>query len=82
MGATRDFRIAQSENLRALKLEEERRQSLTPEFLRLKFDRQDRLARAQLEELQAVANYNRARAALRRAVGGGPHAARGNGAAR
>ena len=72
IGAARAFRIAQSENLRELLLEEERRRSFTPEFLRLKFDRQDRLARAQLDELQAIADYNRALAAYRRAIGTGP----------
>ncbi|MEZ5978618.1 MAG: efflux RND transporter permease subunit [Planctomycetota bacterium] len=71
VGATRSFRIAQSENLRALEAEAERRASLTPEFLRLRFDRQERLARAQLDELQAVANFSRALAAYRRAVGEG-----------
>lgn len=72
IGAARSFRIAQSENLRELLLEKERRRSLTPEFLRLEFDRQDRLARAQLDELQAIANYNRALAAYHRATGTGP----------
>jgi len=72
LGATRAFRIAQTENLRALLLEQERRSSLTPEFLRLMFDRQERLARAQLEEVQSLANFNRALAAYRRAVGTGP----------
>ena len=72
IGATRSYRIAQAENLRALLAEEERRSSLTPEFLTLKFNRQERLAGAQLEELQATANYRRAGAAYRRAIGAGP----------
>ncbi len=69
--ATRAVRLAATENLRALRLEQERRSSLTPEFLRLLFDLQERLAQAQLEELQSIANYNRARAAYARAVGTG-----------
>jgi len=69
IGATRSQRVAQAENLRALLAEKEQRASQTPEFLQLEFDRQRRLAQAQLEELQAVANYNRALAAYRRAVG-------------
>ncbi len=69
--ATRAVRLAATENLRALRLEQERRSSLTPEFMRLVFDLQERLARAQLEELQSIANYNRARAAYARAVGTG-----------
>jgi hydrophobic/amphiphilic exporter-1 (mainly G- bacteria), HAE1 family len=72
IGATRAYRIAQAENLRTLLVEEEKRSRLTPEFLTLKFNRQERLHGAQLEELQAIANYRRAEAAYRRAIGAGP----------
>ncbi len=69
--ATRNYRIAQTENLRALLLEEERRTALTPEFLTLKFSRQERLASAQIREVNALAEWNRALAAWRRALGTG-----------
>lgn len=70
VGANRSLRVASSESLRALLAEEERRSSLTPEFLNLKFQRQEALVQAQLAELQAIANYNRALAAWRRATAG------------
>jgi outer membrane protein TolC len=67
--ATRSFRVAQAENLRALLVEEETLASLTPEFLNLKFQRQDGLAIARQEELQAMVNYNQSVADLYRAMG-------------
>jgi outer membrane protein len=67
--ATRSFRVAQAENLRALLVEEETLASLTPEFLNLKFQRQDGLALARREELQALVNYNQSVADLYRAMG-------------
>jgi outer membrane protein TolC len=72
LAAARATRLAQTENLRTLELERERRSALTPEFLRLLFGAQDRLALAQLEEVGAQATHGRALAALRRAVGTGP----------
>lgn len=71
IAASRSFRIAQSENLRALLVEEENLASLTPEFLNLKFTQQESLARAQEQEVQAVAGYNAAIAELNRAMGAG-----------
>jgi len=71
VGAARTFRIAQTENLRALEAEEESRSNLTPEFLNLKFQRQERLAEAQAREVSALAEYNRAVAELHRAIGTG-----------
>lgn len=68
--AERTSRLAQAESLRALEVEEERR-SLTPEFLDLKFSRQETLAAAQLAEAAALANYNLALAELYRAQGSG-----------
>jgi outer membrane protein TolC len=69
VGATRAFRLAQTENLRALQAEEEQRSQLTPEFLALKFQRQERLAEARLREVEALADYHRAIAAFQRAIG-------------
>ncbi len=67
--ATRNLRIAQSENLRALIAEEETRAALTPEFLALKFLRQSRLASARLQEMEARSSVRRAIARYRRAIG-------------
>ncbi|MHC4820178.1 MAG: efflux RND transporter permease subunit, partial [Planctomycetota bacterium] len=71
IGAARQFRISQTENLRALLLEEGQRSSLTPEFLALKLQRQERLATAQAQEVAAMGDFHRARARYRRAVGTG-----------
>jgi len=68
---TRSFRIAQAENLRALLVLERTRAALTPEFLNLKFQRQNGLALAQLEEVAALVDYNVAIANLYRAMGVG-----------
>ncbi len=67
--ASRSSRIAQAENLRALLVEEETLAGLTPEFLNLKFQRQERLAQAQSEEVRSLAAYNRSVAELYRALG-------------
>jgi outer membrane protein TolC len=67
--ANRSSRMAAAENLRALLVEEETLAGLTPEFLNLKFQRQDRLAIAQLNEIAALVNYNTSVAALYRALG-------------
>ena len=69
--ATRSFRIAQAENLRALEVEEDTLAGLTPEFLNLKFQRQDTLAAARRQEIQAMANYEQSLASLYRAMGTG-----------
>ncbi|MCP3902451.1 MAG: TolC family protein [Planctomycetes bacterium] len=69
--ATRAFRVAQAENLRTLLVREETMEGLTPEFLNLKFDRQDRLALARQEEIDALANHNNALSKLYRAMGTG-----------
>ena len=69
--ATRSFRVAQAENLRALLVEEETMAGLTPEFLNLKFQRQETLASARQEEVLALVNYDSAVAALYRAMGTG-----------
>ena len=67
----RNFRIAQAENLRSLEALQKTLAALTPEFLNLLFQRQDRLAQAQLQELQALVGYNIALANLQRVMGTG-----------
>jgi|GEM_PF-11831 len=76
VAATRTLRLAETENLRALRVEQEQRSRLTPEFLNLLFQRQEGLATAQLAEVQALADYRRSLATLRRAIGGGMGAER------
>jgi outer membrane protein TolC len=69
IAATRSNRVAQAENLRALLAEEETLASLTPEFLDLKFQRQDRLAIARFDEIEALVLFDQAVAELYRAMG-------------
>lgn len=71
VGQARNFRLAQAENLRALEALRETLAALTPEFLNLLFQRQERLAEAQLQELNAMVVYNLAIAELNRATGTG-----------
>ncbi|MFG0331197.1 MAG: TolC family protein [Phycisphaerales bacterium] len=54
---TRDARLAAAENLRTIEVKEEFQAALTPEFLNLKFNRQEALALAELEEARAIAEY-------------------------
>lgn len=68
---TRAQRLAAAENMRALAIEEENIAQLTPEFLALKFLRQDSLALTQLAEANALADYNIAIANLYAAMGSG-----------
>ncbi len=67
--AKRSSRVAEAENLRALLVEEETLAGLTPVFLNLKFQRQERLALAQRDEIQALVEYNQSIATLYRAMG-------------
>jgi outer membrane protein len=67
----RAFRVAQSENLRALLVSEKTLGSLTPEFLQLKFQQQDTLARAQVQLAEALISYNIAISTLHQAMGTG-----------
>jgi len=69
--ASRSNRIAQAENLRTLLVEEETLAGLTPEFLNLKFQRQERLAAAQADEALSLVSYNKSLASLYRAMGVG-----------
>lgn len=71
IGQTRAFRLAQAENLRALLVDEQTLAALTPEFLNLKFQRQEGLASAQLQESSALVEYNSAIADLYRSMGTG-----------
>ena len=69
IGQTRALRLAQAENLRALRVTQKTMAQLTPEFLSLKFQRQDGLAAAQVREVQALVEYNTAIARLFQAMG-------------
>ncbi|MCI0629645.1 MAG: TolC family protein [Phycisphaerales bacterium] len=69
VAVTRSFRIAQAENLRALLVEEETLAGLTPEFLNLKFTRQETLATARRDEIAALVNFDKSLAELYRAMG-------------
>lgn len=55
---TRASRLAAAENLRTLLVQEKTIQSLTPDFLDLKFRRQEALAQAESAEQQALTDYN------------------------
>jgi outer membrane protein len=69
MEQTRISRLAATENLRSLEVEEATIRSLTPEFLNLKLTRQRALALAEIAEIQALVSYSTSLAALRRATG-------------
>lgn len=66
---TRAARLAAAENLRTLLVLERTIQSLTPDFLNLKFQRQEGLAQAEVEELAALTGYNASLASLAAATG-------------
>ncbi len=68
---TRAYRLAQAENLRALLVDEQTIATLTPEFLALKFQRQQELAIAQVQEIQSLVDYNGSIAQLWNAMGTG-----------
>ncbi len=69
MRANKDYRIAQTENLRALLVEEETITGLTPTFLNLKLQTQSGLASARAAEISSVINYNKSIAKLYKAMG-------------
>jgi len=69
MRANRAYRIAQTENLRALAVEEETMAGLTPTFLNLKLQTQSGLASARKLEFGSIINYNKSIAALYLAMG-------------
>jgi outer membrane protein TolC len=66
---TRAQRLAAAENMRALALDEQNIAQLTPEFLALKFFRQDGLSVTQVSEAIALADYNVAIANLYAVMG-------------
>lgn len=66
---TRASRLAASENLRTLEVEEETTRAMTPSFLDLKLTRQEALARAELEEAAALTDYVSSIADLNSAMG-------------
>ncbi|TVQ63412.1 MAG: TolC family protein [Phycisphaerales bacterium] len=66
---TRTSRLAASENLRTLLIEEETLRALTPDFLDLKFRRQEALANAEIQEIFALVDYSVSLADLYRATG-------------
>lgn len=66
---TRSARLAAAENLRTLLVEEENIRALTPDFLDLKLRRQEALAVAELQEVQARVDYSDALARLYAATG-------------
>lgn len=68
---TRSSRLAAAENLRTLQVLEDTIASLNPEFLDLKFRRQEALAGAELDELSSLIDYNTSLADLSRATGQG-----------
>lgn len=65
----RTSRLAATENLRTLLVQERTIQSLTPDFLDLKFSRQELLAQAELDELRSLVEYNIALADYHAATG-------------
>ena len=69
IGATRAARRAAADNLRAINEQEKAGVQLTPEFINLKLQSQERLADAETQEVQALADYNRAVAAMYRSMG-------------
>ncbi len=70
IGATQAARRAAADNLRAIEQQEEAGVALTPEFLLdLKLSSQQRLATAEIQELQALVDYNTAIAAYFRSLG-------------
>ena len=66
--ANKAFRVAQTENLRALTVEETMA-GLTPTFLNLKLQTQTGLASARTAELRAIVDYNKSISSLYKAMG-------------
>ena len=67
--ATRDARFANFDSLRAIEQREAANEPLTPTFVQLKLDTQERLAQAAIAEVNAISNYNSAILRLERAKG-------------
>jgi outer membrane protein len=69
MAATRQARFAAADSLLAIQQREEGGEALTPTFVQLKLDTQERLAQAATAEVQSVSNYNIAIGSLEQAKG-------------
>jgi outer membrane protein len=69
VGANRKARFSAEAALTAIQEREDANEPLTPEFVQLKLDTQERLSAAQQAESEAVANYNIALAELEHAKG-------------
>lgn len=70
IGSARAARRSASDNLRAIEEQEKAGQALTPEFLLdLKLSTQQRLANAEIQEIQALTDYNTAIASFYRVMG-------------
>mgnify|MGYP001551859440 CR=1 FL=1 len=69
MATTRMARFAQEQSLNAIQQREDAKEPLTPTFVQLKLDTQERVATAKIAEAQALSNYNNSLAKLERAKG-------------
>lgn len=69
IGATRAARRAAADNLRAIEAQEDAGVALTPEFINLKLQSQERLAGAEIQEASALTDYNTAVATFYRTLG-------------
>jgi outer membrane protein TolC len=69
MAATAQATFAQRDALRAIERRQEGGEALTPTFVQLKLDTQERLAQAAVTEAEAISNYNKAIKDLERAKG-------------
>lgn len=69
IGANRAARRAAADNLRAIEAQEQAGVALTPEFINLKLQAQERLADTEQAEVEAMTNYNLAITDLYRAMG-------------
>ena len=67
--ANKAYRLAQTENLRALSVEEETMAGLSPTFLNLKLQTQSGLANARIAEFTSIINYNKSIVDLYRSMG-------------
>jgi len=67
----RESRLAAAESLRAHIAQEKYLTAMTPDFLNLKFNRQEALASAEYQEYQALVNYQVALSGLYQAMGVG-----------
>lgn len=69
IGATRAARRAAADNLRAIEAQKDAGVQLTPDFINLKLQSQERLANAEIQEAAALTDYNNAVATFYRVMG-------------